>query len=151
MKSPLRRGLVGAAVSLAATAGLVAGTAGTANADTLPVKVYSVRLTGLMVVDNQDNNSVDEVYIKVDGRTVWGPWDMHRGNPVDLSMQLPVYYTDSVGTPLSIEAFDRDPGRDDRVGGFVVGGYYTPLGPQTRVLSGNGGVYEVYLTVTQIA
>ncbi|MDI2128550.1 hypothetical protein [Yinghuangia seranimata] len=148
MSRRIRRALVGATLSVAATAGLVAGTAGTAHA---AGPVYSVQLNWLNIADNQDNNSVDEVYIKVNGSTVWGPRDIHWNTPENLNISLPrTFYFDGTA-PMKIEFWDRDPGRDDRVGTITLSAAAPNVGPNAADLKGNDGEYWVYYTVTQIA
>lgn len=144
MPRRIRRALLGTALSVAATAGLLAGTAGTAHA--API-VYAVDLQWIAVQVNQDNNTIDEVFVKVNGSTVWGPKDMLYGTTEYLS-SLPVYYYDSDHT-LTIEAWDKDPGADDRVGTIRLGA--TPqLGFQVVRLAGNDGVYYMDFNVYRV-
>ncbi|NUQ89748.1 MAG: hypothetical protein HOQ43_14970 [Glycomyces artemisiae] len=149
MSRKIRRAVLGALLSAGATAGLLAGTAGTAHAAGGPV--YAVNLNWINVMDNQDNNSVDEVYIKVNGSTVWGPHDLHWNTPENLNISLPrTFYFDSA-TAMKIEFWDQDPGRDDRVGTISLSAAAPNVGPNAADLRGNDGEYAVYYTVTQIA
>ncbi|MCF2530187.1 hypothetical protein [Yinghuangia soli] len=148
MTRRIRRAVLGAALSTLATAGLVAGTAGTAHA---AGPVYAVQLNWVNIMNNQDNNSVDEMYIKVNGSTVWGPRDVPYNTPQNLNVLLPrTFYFDNV-TPLKVEFWDQDPARDDRVGTITLTGAVPNVGANGVELSGNDGRYAVYYTVTQIA
>ncbi|MCF2532750.1 hypothetical protein [Yinghuangia soli] len=150
MSRRIRRALLGALLSLSATFGLVAGTAAPAHAE--DATVYAVQLRWYIVLATQDNNDVDEVYIKVDGTTVWGPYDSHRNHWINLEVRTPVFYFDSVGAPMYIEMWDRDPGRNDKVGGFHVNTatWGPPLGDRTQRLSGNDGIYDLEYRVWRV-
>ncbi|MGR7001873.1 hypothetical protein ACU686_33970 [Yinghuangia aomiensis] len=145
MPRRIRRALLGAGLSAAATAGLLAGTAGTAHA---APTVYSVRLVWFEIEQTQDNNSFDEVYIKVNGSTVWGPHDVPANLAVRIGDSLPTFYYDADHT-LTVEAWDRDPGRDDRVGSFRLGAN-PQLGVAGIQLRGNDGVYDMIIDVERV-
>ena len=148
MSRTIRRSLIGALLSLLATIGLVAGTAGTAHA---AVPVYSIELEGMIIADNQDNNSVDEVFIKVNGAKVWGPRDVPWNTYQWLNADNLVFYFDANGQ-AKIEFWDQDPGADDRVGTITILGSAPPANGTYGVeLKGNDGHYAVYYTVTRIA
>ncbi|MDI2128438.1 hypothetical protein [Yinghuangia seranimata] len=142
MPRRIRRALLGAALSAAATASLLAGSAGTAHA---APTVYAVHLSWLTIEATQDNNSYDEAYIKVNGATVWGPHDVPENSPQNIGVSLPTFYYDSDHT-LTVEAWDRDPGRDDRIGYFRLGAN-PALGGQAIQLRGNDGVYDIFFYV----
>ena len=148
MSRKLRRSIVGAVFSLLAAVGLVAGTATTAHA---AGPIYAVQLNWIIVTDNQDNNSVDEVYIKVNGGKVFGPHDCPLNVAQNLNVLMPQTFYVFSDQVLSIEFWDEDPGADDYVGTIWISGAAPPVGPNGIELSGSNGVYGVYYTVSQYA
>ncbi|MDJ0621169.1 MAG: hypothetical protein QNJ63_31280 [Calothrix sp. MO_192.B10] len=77
----------------------------------------------------------DDTYIRVNGRTVWGVKKMKSGQTRSINKFV------DFNRSASIQLFDRDPGKDDFMGGFTVS---KPTGRRlTGFAWGSGSTYAL--------
>lgn len=106
------------------------------------VRIHSIKC----LKANGDPTGPDDTYIKINGRKIWGDYNMNNGRArsVDRSVDTPSNSTSWV------ELFDDDNGwsRDDSMGGFTpinTGGFQ-----RMQLVEGSGSIYEVYYSTVPV-
>ncbi len=99
------------------------------------------------IKNGADSDGADDTYIKINGKSVWGIYEMEEGETYTVSHE--VRYKNSAQP--RIELFDKDPkskkgkNKDDFMGGFTAEtfSWITPSAQRINQVSGSGSVYEI--------
>lgn len=92
---------------------------------------------------NSDAVGRDDTYIKVNGNKIWGGKkgvSMRAGDTKSVNQSV------SFDGSTTIDLFDRDPGKDDFIGGFTVN--KVTGGTAVATVGGDSSIYRVFYQVS---
>ncbi len=104
----------------------------------------TLRLERVKCITTTSGSGDDDVYIEVEGQSFWGGDAMEMGEDDTQPIGLDWPFQQRA----RVVVYEWDEGADDVIGGFTARPSDAGQGEQRTQMTGDGGNYEIYWTVT---